>query len=184
MENLALSDTLAPDALLDNGIVRTTHRQQAMLALQMLYDLTGWIPAKCICIANSEQISFYTAENDEPGTLFYQWTPGEQYGGEGPVSGITLYWQEEYPDSPLIFSPSLLQLSAGPTPERWVRSYAAKLPRLCGDNIVYISKDPSGWPQHYALYRADGTYYSVRLLDTETGFALAHFYGPCTGGKT
>ena len=31
----------------------------------MLYDLTVWKPAECICIANPEQIAFYTAENGE-----------------------------------------------------------------------------------------------------------------------
>ena len=178
----ARSDGRDPDAVLDNGTTRTTHRQQAMLALQMLYDLTGRKPTECVCIANPDQISFYTAEDGEPGTLFYQWMPGKQYGGQDWVSGITLHWQEEYPGSPLTFSPSPIRLSAGHTPEEWLRSYALTLPLLCRDSIVYISKDPSGWPHHYALYRSDGTYYSARLLDTETGFALAHFYGPCAAG--
>ena len=179
----AESDGRDPDALLDNGTVRTTHRQQAMLALQMLYDLTGWKPAECVCAANGDQLALYTAEDGTPGTLFCTVMLDKQYGGQDRVSGITLYWQEEYPDSPLSFSPTPGQLNAD-TPEHLVRLYANDLPLLCRGEIIYVSKDPSGWPHHYALYRADGTYYSARLLDTETGFALAHLYGPYTAGTT
>ena len=175
-----MSDGRDPDEVLDNGTIRTTHRQQAMLAMQILYDLTGLKISECFCAAFAGGLAFYSVENGEPGALFYDVTLSKQYGGDGWVSGLSIYWQEEELASPISFVYSRHQEGAGTMPEQWLQNYANDLPLLCQGEIINVTKDPDERYENdrYVLYRADGTYYSARLLDTETGFALAHFYGP------
>ena len=175
-----MSDGRDPDEVLDNGTIRTTHRQQAMLAMQILYDVTGLKMTECFCAAFAGGLAFYTVEDGEPGTLFYDVTLGKQFGGDGWVSGITIYWQEEEPASPISFVSAKHQDGSGTMPERWLQNYANDLSLLCQGEIINMTKDPDERYENdrYVLCRADGTYYSARLLDTETGFALGHFYGP------
>ena len=54
-----LSDGLGPDELLPYmDTVRITHRQQAYLALQELYNITGLKVDECYCTANEYGVVF------------------------------------------------------------------------------------------------------------------------------
>lgn len=177
------SAELDPDAVLDNGTVRFTLRQQAYLALQALYDLTGLKLDSVLCGANRDEVTFYmeNAENGEG--CFYQVTLGKQYGGTGILTEFSIVWREEEDWSPLSFADARHpQYYRETGPERWLlQTCQEDLTFFCGEEVVTAAPDPMeryGEPQRYAVYREDGGYYGAHLLETDFGYALKSFYGP------
>ena len=172
-----VSDGKDPDAVIDNGTVRTTHRQQALLALQALYDLTGLKLENALCAAGKDGVCFYTEEEG----CFYNVTLGKQYGGEGFLSGFSIVWKEEADWSPLAFSRARHLHTSITAPEQWLKNVCrGDLPLFCGGQVLTVTADPQERYERdrYVAYRADGSYYSARLLETDTGYALASFCGP------
>ena len=173
-----LSDGKDPDAVIDNGTARTTHRQQALLALQALYDLTGLKLERALCAAGKGGVAFYTEDGEN---CFYHVTWGRPYGGKGFLSGFTITWKEEADWSPLSFSKSRHLPASVTTPEQWLLvACRYSLPLFCDGEVLTVSPDPQERYERdrYVSYRTDGSYYSARLLETDTGYALAAFYGP------
>lgn len=173
-----VSDGKDPDAVIDNGTVRTTHRQQALLALQALYDLTGLKLETARCAAREGGVSFYTEDGEN---VFYDVTWGKQYGGEGFLSGFTITWKEEAEWSPLSFSEARHLPASITAPEQWLKNTCRdNLPLFCDTEVLTVMTDPQERYEkdRYVACRADGSYYSARLLETDTGYALAAFYGP------
>ena len=168
-----------PDTVLDNGAVRFTLRQQAYLALQALYDLTGLKLDEAWCGANRDRVSFYTADG---GDLFYDVTLGRQYGGSGFLTGFSIVWSEEENGSPLSFSAARRpQYYNEPIPERWLlKTCREDLDFFCDAEVVTAVPDPAerDGESRYVAYREDGGYYSACLLETDLGYALKSFYGP------
>lgn len=172
------ADGKDPDAIIENGTVRITHRQQALLALQALYDLTGLKLETALCAAGKDGVAFYTEDKEN---CFYSVTLGKPYGGEGFLSGFTITWKEEEDWSPLAFSQACHLPNSITAPEQWLKNTCQEnLSRFCDDEIVTVAPDPQERYEkdRYVAYRADGCYYSARLLETDTGYALAAFYGP------
>ena len=173
-----ISDGKDPDAVIDNGTVRTTHRQQALLALQALYDLTGLKLENALCAAEKDGVSFYTEDGE---SCFYDVTWGKQYGGEGFFSGFTITWKEEADWSPLAFSQARHLPTSITAPEQWLKNTCRDdLPLFCDGQVLTVTADPQERYERdrFVAYRADGSYYAARLLETDTGYALASFYGP------
>lgn len=173
-----LSDGKDPDAVMDNGTVRTTHRQQALLALQALYDLTGLKLEAALCAAGKGGVSFYTEDGENS---FYDVTWGKRYGGEGFFSGFTITWKEEADWSPLAFSQARHLPTSITAPEQWLKNTCRDdLPLFCDGQVLTVTEDPQERYERnrYVAYRADGSYYAACLLETDTGYALAAFYGP------
>lgn len=172
-----VSDGKDPDADMDTGTVRTTHRQQALLALQVLYDLTGLKLETARCAAGKDGVCFYTEEEG----CFYNVTWGKQYGGEGFLSGFSIVWKEETDWLPLAFSRARHLHPSITAPEQWLKNTCRDdLPLFCDGQVLTVTADPQERYERdrYIAYRADGSYYAARLLETDTGYALAAFYGP------
>lgn len=173
-----LSDGKGPDEIIDNGTVRTTHRQQALLALQALYDLTGLKLETALCAAGKDGVAFYTEDGEN---CFYNVTWGKPYGGEGFLSGFTIVWKEEADWSPLAFSQACHLPNSITAPEQWLKNTCLDgLPLFCDGEVLTAAPDPQERYEkdRYVAYRADGCFYSARILETDTGYALAAFYGP------
>ena len=173
-----LSDGKGPDEIIDNGTVRTTHRQQALLALQALYDLTGLKLETALCAAGKDGVAFYTEDKEN---CFYSVTWGKPYGGEGFLSGFTITWKEEADWSPLDFSQARHMFNSITAPEQWLKNTCLDgLPLFCDGEVLTAAPDPQERYEkdRYVAYRADGCFYSARILETDTGYALAAFYGP------
>ena len=176
------SAELDPDAVLDNGEVRFTLRQQAYLALQALYDLTGIRLDSVFCQANRDLVAFYMEDPENGAGCFYQVALGRRYGGAGFVTGFSLVWREEEDWSPLSFADARRpQYYNEPVPERWLlKTCREQLGFFCDAEVVTAAPDPTeryGEPW-YVVYREDGGYYSADLLETDFGYALQSFYGP------
>lgn len=176
------SAELDPDAVLDNGEVRFTLRQQAYLALQALYDLTGIRLDSVFCQANRDLVAFYMEDPENGAGCFYQVALGRRYGGAGFVTGFSLVWREEEDWSPLSFADARRpQYHNEPVPERWLlKTCREQLGFFCDAEVVTAAPDPTeryGEPR-YVVYREDGGYYSADLLETDFGYALQSFYGP------
>ena len=177
-----LSDGVDPDLVLDNGTVRVTHRQQAYLALQALYELTGWRQDHVWCMAGKDDLFFCVDDAGDGSGCFYQVALGRRYGGEGFVTGFSLVWQEEEDWSPLSFADAYRpQYYNEPDPERWLlQTCREDLTFFCGEEVLTAAPDPTeryGEPR-YVVYREDGGYYGAYLLETDFGYALKSFYGP------
>lgn len=173
-----ISDGKDPDAVIDNGTVRTTHRQQALLALQTLYDLTGLKLECALCAAGKDGVGFYTEDGEN---CFYNVTWGKRYGGEGFLSGLSIVWMEEADWSPLAFSQARHLPASITAPEQWLKNTCRDdLPLFCDGQVLTVAADPQERYEkdRYVACRADGSYYAARLLETDTGYALASFYGP------
>lgn len=161
--------------LLKNGI-RITPRQQAYLALQELYSLTGLTVPECHCtISSSGELRFTPTPED---TLsFYAVTLPEKYGGS-ETPRLELAWQELGNGwSPLKLSehPELkdLQLCSRLNGNRVLGWYYGRLQLLHSGETAHIS--------HQDLWLTDGRRYTAQLRDTVYGPALVSLYGPYSG---
>lgn len=104
-----LSDGYGPDVILPyNPAVRITHRQQAYIALQELYNLTGLKVDSCYCAAGDFSIVFSLLEDGFDQRCFYSFWPNGSlgsYGEESNISSFSIAWQELGNDwSPLVFA--------------------------------------------------------------------------------
>ena len=161
--------------LLKNGI-RITPRQQAYLALQELYSLTGLTVPECHCtISSSGELRFTPTPED---TLsFYAVTLPEKYGGS-ETPRLELAWQELGNGwSPLKLSehPELkdLQLCSRLNGNRVLGWYYGRLQLLHSGETAHIN--------HQDLWLDDGRRYTAQLGDTVYGPALVSLYGPYAG---
>ena len=87
-----LSDGVDPDQVLEGTSVRITHRQQACLALQALYELTGLKLESVWCMAGKDDLFFCVDDAGDGTGCFYAVTLGRQYGGTGSVTGCSIIW--------------------------------------------------------------------------------------------
>lgn len=170
-------DSADPDTvlLLKNGI-RITPRQQAYLALQELYDLTGLTVPECSCaVSGSGEIRFALPQSAQD--YFYSVSLPEKYGGSG-TPRLELAWQElGNSHSPLKLAehPELddLQLCARLNGNRVLGWYYDRLRVFHSGETAHIN--------HQDLWLTDGRRYTAQLRDTVYGPALVSLYGPYAG---
>ena len=178
-----LSDGVDPDTVLDSGVARATRRQQAYLALQALYDLTGFRLETVWCMAGRDQLSFCVDDAGDGTGCFYTVTPGKRYGGTSFATGCRIVWQEEEAWSPLRYADARHPLYCDePDPCKWLLAACrGDLDFFCGGEVLTAAPDPEAHygETRYVAYREDGSFYSAELLPTDLGYALKRFCGPC-----
>ena len=169
-----LSDDYGPDDVIYSGKTRVTHRQQAYLALQELYDLTGLTVEQCYCAANEYGVVFSLLSDGFDQRSFYSASLGEDYGNGG-IPGLDIIWKGEGNNwSPL--SPAQAQLPEKGTGQReslcW---YYDRLGILAAGELDHADAEE--------LYLKSGDSYLFTLQDTQWGYVLTSLRGPYPGGE-
>lgn len=175
-----LSDEHGPDDVLYNGTVRITHRQQAYLALQELYNLTGLKVEECYYSASEYGVFFSLLPDGTNARNFLAAWYGEDYGGGG-IPSLYLSWKELGNEwSPLSFEEAA-------HPESWVPEetilqwYYDRL-NIFRTGETAIETDGSLAGERY-LYLENGDLFVGRFEDTGCGPALVHLIGPYPDGE-
>lgn len=168
-----LSDGHDPDDVIYSEDIRITHRQQAYLALQELYNLTGLTVDKCYCAANEYGVVFSLLADGFEQRSFYSMDFGENYGGRG-IPGLYIAWQELGNDwSPLAFVDAV-------HPESGVEK--SEVFRWYYDRLDIFSTGEADYANFEELYLLNGDSYLASFQDTEWGKALTSLHGPYPDG--
>ncbi len=104
-----LSDGYEPDVILPyNPKVLITHRQQAYIALQALYELTGLKVDECYCTAGDFSVLFSLLPDGFDQRSFYHFSLNSalgSYNSDNLIPSLHINWQELGHDwSPLAFA--------------------------------------------------------------------------------
>ena len=152
-----------PDAILDRdsqGAPMPTDRQYARLALQCLYDLTGWKPDNVWCLATDSSVLFSLYEDGFSNRSYFtfdKWYDPEQ------VPGLRLTWAEEADWSPLSAAQAAQHMGTGQlTGLDLAQAWYDRLSLISGGPIVDRGTGPYFEP---ALFLADGRSYLVQTND-------------------
>lgn len=175
-----LSDGLDPDDVLYGTQYRITHRQQAYLALQELYELTGLKVDFCYCTANEYGVLFSLLPDGFNQRSFFTADFGENYGGRG-VPQFRIAWRELDNDwSPLSLAESAMPGSWVP-PETVLGWYYDRLNIFrTGEAAVETDGDFS---EERKLYLENGDLFVGTLWETDWGPALVCLIGPYPDGE-
>ena len=170
-----LSDGKEPDDVLYSpGGVRITHRQQAYLALQELYGLTGLTVEHCYCAANEYGVVFSQLPDGFNQRCFFSMDFREEYGGSS-IPSIFIFWQELGNDwSPLSFAEA-------ERPESWVPE--SEILSWYYDRLDIFATGEAAYANFEELYLTNGELYLGETQDTEWGSALFRITGPYPGGE-
>lgn len=175
-----LSDGRDPDEVLSAAQYRITHRQQAYLALQELYDLTGLKVDFCCCAANEYGVLFSLLPDGFNQRSFFSADFSENYGGQG-IPQFYIAWRELGNDwSPLSLAESVLSGRTVPQ-ERVLAWYYDRLD-IFRTGEAARETDGEMEEERY-LYVEDGDLFVGTLRDTELGPALVSLYGPYPDGE-
>ena len=174
-----LSDGLGPDDVLYGAQYRITHRQQAYLALQELYDLTGLKVNFCYCTANEYGVLFSLLPDGFNQRSFFTADFGEGWGGQG-IPQLRIAWRELGNDwSPLSLAESVLP---GPeVPRETVLEWYYDRLEVFRTGEAAIETD-GDFPEERNLYLENGDLFVGHFQETDWGPALVSLYGPYPGG--
>ena len=177
-----LSDGKGPDDVLySSGGVRITHRQQAYLALQELYGLTGLTVDRCYCAANEDTVLFSLLPDGFNQRCFFHMDFREEYGGSGMIPSIFIFWRElGYDWSPLSFAEA-----ERPGPEIWPDIWTPENEALRWyyDRLNVFAAGEAAHASLGELHLTNGDLYIADLQDTAYGPALFGLTGPYPGGE-
>lgn len=176
-----LSDGRDPDEVLYGTQYRITHRQQAYLALQELYDLTGLKVDFCWCAASEYGVLFSLLPDGFNQRSFFSADFSENYGGNGSIPQFRIAWQEL--DNG--WSPLSLAAAARPGPEvpaetalEW---YYDRLNIFRTGEAV--RETGGGMEEERYLYVENGDLFVGWFQDSDWGPALVSLIGPYPGGE-
>lgn len=149
-----------PDRVLYNGRIRITTRQQAYIALQELYDLTGLTVDRAYCTAENGVVSFSLDPAGEQ--VFFQLAWGAALCGAAEQPGCTIVWQSEAAWSPLEdrLAARPETGSAWPEQEQALVWMYGRLDRLQGGELITVLP---GNGEEYRLFLSDGSFYQAEL---------------------
>lgn len=176
-----------PDQVVYNGTVRVTFRQQAYLALQELYGITGLTVDTAFCTVSGDgAVTFSVDAAGEQ--VFFQMNWGRGLCGAAEHPGCSLVWRSEADWSPLEdrLAARPESGSAWTDPERTLAWLYRRMDHLRDGELITVARDPADedqteGPAHYFLYLSDGGYYEASL----TGSGLLHsFSGPYPAKKS
>lgn len=179
-----LSDGLDPDELLPyTDAVRITHRQQAYLALQELYNLTGLKVDQCYCTANEYGVLFSLLPDGFNQRSFFSMDFDTRCGNVDNIPSLRIAWKELGND----WSP--LSLADAVRPESWVEGEAETMLWYYG-RMKFFSTEAAGSAKRgdpsYAnlgeLWLENGDLYNYFMEETEYGPALTSITGPYPDG--
>lgn len=163
-----------PDAVpgLDSlGRAMPTDRQYARMALQCLYDLTGWKPDSVWCLATEFDVLFSLYEDGFSNRSYLSF--GKCFDGE-QIPALSLTWAEQEDWSPLSAARAAEHLGTqGLTGTELAQAWYDRLPFLSGGPIADRGWGPYGDP---ALFLADGRAYRVKTDDAL--HVLTYLQGP------
>lgn len=187
-QSQTLSDGLDPDVILPyNPDVRITHRQQAYLALQELYNMTGIRLESCYCAASEFSVCFSAVPDGFNQRSFFHVSFGEDRGGYG-IPSFHISWQELGNDwSPLSFAEAALP-EGGTVNDQILWYYTRMNAFNTGevDHLNCLPPEPDAWRQGYEgageFYLTNGSLYNVyyQMIDGKT--VLTGLYGPYPDG--
>lgn len=170
-----LSDGLDPDDILTyNPNIRITHRQQAYLALQELYNLTGLKVDECYCAANEYGIIFSLLPDGFNQRGFFSMDFNARYGGTDHIPSLHIHWKELGDD----WSPLSLAEAARPGPgtkeEDAALWYYARMKFFSTGEASHVNFED--------LWLENGDLYNYFMEDTEYGPVLTSITGPYPDG--
>lgn len=171
-----LSDGLDPDATLPyTGNVSITHRQQAYLALQELYNLTGWKVDECYCTANEYGVFFSLLPDGFNQRSFFSMDFNIRYGSVDNIPSLNIGWKELGCD----WSP--LSLEESVRPESWVEG-EAETALWYYDRMKFFSTGEASYVNGGELWLENGDLYLYFIEETEYGPILTSITGPYPDG--
>ena len=163
-----------PDAVLERdslGAPMPTDRQYARLALQCLYDLTGWKPESVWCLATEFSVLFSLYEDGFSNRSYF--TFGKWYDPEN-IPELRLTWAEEEDWSPLSAAQAAGHMGTEQlTGMDLAQAWYDRLSRISGGPIVDRGIGPYFEP---ALFLADGR--SFRVDTNDDLHVLTYLQGP------
>ena len=174
-----------PDQVVYNGTVRVTLRQQAYLALQELYGITGLTVDTAFCTVSGDgSVTFSVDAAGE--RVFFQMDWGRDLCGGAEQPGCSLVWRSEADWSPLDDRLAALPESGSSwtEPEQASVWIYRRMDRLRDGELITVVRDPEDGPEGPArcfLYLSDGSYYEATL--TGSGL-LRSFSGPYPAKKS
>ncbi len=171
-----LSDKIDPDDILPyTPNVRITHRQQAYLALQELYNITGLKVDKCYCAATEYGVNFSLLPDGFNQRGFFHFGFNTHYGNVDNIPSIYIHWKELDND----WSPLSLEEAAKPGPgtkeEDAILWYY--------DRMKIFSTGEASHVNFEDLWLENGDRYVCSINDTEWGPALWSLTGPYPNGE-
>ncbi len=171
-----LSDKIDPDDILPyTPNVRITHRQQAYLALQELYNMTGLKVDSCYCAASEYGVHFSLLPDGFNQRGFFHFGFNTHYGNVDNIPSIYIHWKELDND----WSPLSLEEAAKPGPgtkeEDAILWYY--------DRMKIFSTGEASHVNFEDLWLENGDRYVCSINDTEWGPALWSITGPYPNGE-
>ena len=171
-----LTDEIDPDEILRySEEVSVTHRQQAYLALQELYDLTGLKVDECCCTANEFDLCFSLLPDGFNQRSFFVCGFNTRCGNVDNIPSIHIAWRELGNDwSPLSLEEAVLPEDGMSEAEAMLWYY---------DRMEIFS---TGEPRQASLgdlWLADGDLYVYYMEDTAYGPVLTSITGPYPNGE-
>lgn len=150
-----------PDRVLYNGSIRITPRQQAYIALQELYSLTGLTVDRAYCTAEDDGVISFSL--DPAGEqMFFQVAWDAALCGTAEQPDCTITWQSEAAWSPLEdrLAARPETGSAWPEPEQTLAWMYGRLDRLQGGELITVLPVDG---EEYRLFLSDGSFYQAEL---------------------
>lgn len=172
-----LTDGLDPDIILSyTPNVRITHRQQAYLALQELYNITGLKMERCYCAANEYGVIFSLLTDGFNQRGFFSCDFNTRYGNTDNIPSLRIAWKELDND----WSP--LSLANADRPGSGVKE-AADAILWYYDRMKIFSTGETSQVNFEDLWLENGDRYVCSMKDTEYGPALWSITGPYPNGE-
>ena len=175
-----LTGGLDPDGILTySEEASITHRQQAYLALQELYHLTGLRVESCYCAASEYGVIFSLLPDGFNQRGFFQYDFDTRYGGTEQIPSLHISWKELGND----WSPLSAAEAVKPEPfvegrEEVMLWYYKRMKFFCTGKPMYASYDEEG-----ELWLENGDLYVYQLGETEHGQVLERLTGPYPDGE-
>ena len=171
-----LSDGLDPDELLPyTDAVRITHRQQAYLALQELYNITGLKVDECYCTANEYGVIFSLLPDGFNQRGFFSMDFNSRCGNVDNIPSLHIAWKELDND----WSP--LSLADAVRPESRAEGEAETMLWYYG-RMKFFNTGEASYVNLGDLWLENGDLYTYFTEDTEYGPALTSITGPYPDG--
>lgn len=171
-----LSDKIDPDDILPyTPNVRITHRQQAYLALQELYNITGLKVDKCYCAATEYGVHFSLLPDGFNQRGFFHFGFNARYGSTDHIPSLYIHWKELDDD----WSPLSLANAVRPDPAEGAED--AML--WYYERMKIFSTGEASHVNFEDLWLENGDRYVCSIKDTEYGPALWSLTGPYPNGE-
>ena len=189
-QSQTLSDELDPDVILPyNPGVRITHRQQAYLALQELYNMTGIKLDACYCAASEFSVCLSLLPDGFNQRDFFHVSFGENYGGIG-IPSFYISWKELGNDwSPLSFADAVQP--EGESTNDHIRWYYERMKAFNTGEIeemFCLALEPGmeqyGYIGDGSFTLTDGSAFRVNYQERDGKTVLVDLYGPYPDGHT